>query len=307
MKVKKRIDKITVSFIIFFSIIFVFWTSSFLLFNILKIKDLNLNKSVFASTEIDTDMLGFSDMTLSEFIKIFQSISSPEENKILEYSPQKKDIIAVFSDLNKNGLTEDNLTQKLSGDFYGINNMDISQRGICVISDILIRGCNTEEYNNIIGLCGENSIDIDSIKLYKDDNKYFADVVLCINIENIRNKILENFGYPIFEICGKLYINNTYELNTVDNKISGNVLSSSIYGIDNEDSDKLINALFVAYYLSPTESKYVIDYEKLSPECLDAITFGINNLGSIKFESFSLNDAIVRKDIKDQELIINVF
>lgn len=292
MKRKKRIDILNLSFIIFFSFIFLCLCTGFFLFNVLKLKDLNLNNSVFASSEINTEMLGFSDMTLSEFVNTFQKISSPDETKILKNSPKKKDKEEFITDLEKIGLTEQNIAQNLlNGNDYNINNdIELSQKQLCLFTDILFKQSNSTEYNNVLEICGENAIEVKNINLYKQNDNYFIDVTVCINIENIRNKIFENFGYPVFEICGKLYFQNIYSLNINGNKIESEIISTTIYDTDKQISDKLINALFTCYYLTDTENKYVIDYEFLSQELQNTMVFSLNNMGNISIKEYTKNN-----------------
>lgn len=306
---KKRIDFLTTSFIIFFSFIFLCLIAGFYLFNVLKLKDLNLNDTVFASTQVSFDELGFSDMTLNEFLDIFQNISSPDEQKIMSNSPKKIDKTKLFYDLSLSDLNADNLQSSLfDGNYNGLDtDIIITEREFCLLTDILIKDCGYDEYENITEICGNEAVSIKNIKLYNKDNNHYADVVVSVNIENIRNKILQNFGYPIFQICGKLYFINTYLISDNNGVVSGEVVSSSIYNMDKEMTDKVLNALFVSYYLVPDISlKDVIAYENLSVEVLDIIITALNKMGSVALKNYSTQNQIYRNDIRGNEMVFYI-
>lgn len=300
-KANKNKDILTISFVSFFSVIAVLLFAVFILFNVVKIKDLNLDKTVFASSEIDLEMLGFSDMTLSEFIKVFQTVSSPDERRILSKSPQKNDITALNTDLEANNLSGKNINSLLTATYGGVLRQTVlSERGLCLISDMLAPAFNVSEIKNITDLCGENSVEVKNIRFYTADDGIFAHTVVSVNIETVRNKILQNFGYPVFQICGKLYFLNIYKLYTDNGELKGEQLSSVIYNTNEENTDKLLNALFTAYYMSQSEENYVIDNNALSHNVLDIILTAVNNLGTVSIENYSGN----RKDIKQNEIVL---
>lgn len=305
MAVKNKIknkDYLSLSFIIFFSFVFLCIFAAFFLFNILKLKDLNLNNSVFASTNISVEMLGFSDMTLSEFMKSFNSISSPDEQNILKDSPKKADKTALWLDLNAAGIYEENADSILSGDFEGVSGLILSQRGLCLLEDIFADSYKQGEIKKIEELCGPNSVDIKNIHIYQEDENIFLEAAVCVDIQKIRDKILNNFGYPVFEICGKLYFNCTYKLTEQNGVLGGESVSSLLYDATNEDTDKLINALFITYYMAETEGKYVINHQSLCDDIFDIITASVNNMGSTQLVKYEGE----RKDIKQNEIVLSI-
>jgi hypothetical protein len=302
LKGKKNINYLTLSFIIFILLIFLALSSGFFLFKIIKVKDLKLGESVFAAAGIDVDTLGFSDMTLSEFVEVFSNISSPNEQEILKTAPKQADKTILSKDLYENGLDENTMGLLLGGSEGLKFSLILSERGICSFSDMVAAFASGSEIEAVEKLCGEGSVSVKSVKLHNIGQEYFADVVLCINIENIRNKILQNFGYPVYEICGKLYTLNTFELNIDQGALSAQLRSSVVFNTEKEDSDKLVKALFLAYYISDTRDKYVIDIEKLAKEEIAAVTEALNNMGKLKFDIYNGD----RKDIKQGEIILNI-
>lgn len=296
-------DYLTLSFIIFFSFIFACFIVVFILFNVIKLKDLNLNNTVFASTDVTVEMLGIEDMTLSEFVNVYQYVFSPDEAKILKDSPKKNDKTILMNDIKSRGVTEENFNILFDNDFEGLKSGTvISERGFCLIQDSLADCYKQGEICNIENLCGEGTVDIDNIKFYESDGSKYIDAAVSVDIQSIRDRILTNFGYPIFQICGKLYFNCTYKISENNGVITGETVSSVIYDTDEQNTEKIIKALFIAYYMGNAEEEYVLDKDALCNDVLDIITVSLKNMGGASIKKYGGD----RKDIKKNEFVIEI-
>lgn len=310
MKQKNSVNILTVSFFIFLSFIILFFSVGFYLFNSITIKDLKISNTVFASTDITFEKLGFSDMTLAEFLSTIQNFASPDEHKILNNTPSKKDKDILTKVLNLIGLTEDNMSDILTNgeDYKTSENLILSDREICLLMDSIIKDCNYEEYNSIINLCGKESVSVKNVYFYysEDGEKLFMDISISVDISNIRDKILENFGQPIFQICNSLYFVGTYEINIVDNKLNGQCQTVTLNNMDEELSKKMMYALFISYNLEDTLENHIFSYENLSEEVLNLFTISLNNLGNSSFAVYEKSDTNEdeRTDLKEDEIYL---
>lgn len=281
-------------FSLYFGVVFVAFVVALVFASTLKIKD--LSPEAFAEG-IDLDELGFSDMTVMELMGVLQKVTSPDELRINKNAPKKADKAALSVFYNENGISD--------GSDFLLGRREVkyslTDRQLCLLLEDLIDR-REEGFEAVRRLCGEDAISAKSVTLYEEEGKLFLRAIIDVNIENIRDKVFHNFGFPTYQICGDLYFSYVFEVDDEDGAFSLRRVSSSLYDLKKDMTDKLLNALLTVYYLSEEGWQDTLPYDEICGAVEELLITSIGNMGRVRIEAASEK----RADIKKGDILIYI-
>lgn len=283
----KKINIATRTCIIFLSVIFMLLSAAYYVFNTVTIRELGLDKSAFASSEIEFEKLGFSDIAVAKFLSAIQELTSPEESKILTNSPRKNITDQLlYKNLDGSSLAESNLSDILFSTvfFEGKKQVEISDKELCFILDSVFAKAETEQYNKISKISGANAVSVKNIIIEKDDDgDITAELAFFVNVSNIRDRVLHNLGQSMFQIGDKMYFSAFFTLTAdpLTGMLSGERQKVTLYNMDEELSEKFIRAIFISYSLDYDNPEILFSHHELADEIFDVFLTLTNNLGYV--------------------------
>jgi hypothetical protein len=291
--VKKRRISIYL-FSLYFGMVLVSFIVALIFASTLKIKD--LSPEAFAE-DIDLDELGFSDMTVMDLMGVLQKVTSPDELRINKNAPKKADRAALSEFYEGNGISNggDLLRGRQEVKYF------LTDRQLCLLLDDLIEQ-RQEQFEAVRRLCGEDAISARSVTLYEEEGRQFLRAIVDVNIENIRDKVFHNFGFPTYQICDDLYFCYVFEVDDEGGAFSARRVSCSLYDLEQDMTDKLLNALFTAYYLSGEGWRDTLHYEQICDAVQEFLITSLGNMGRVRIDAA----AEKRKDIKKGDILIYI-